>query len=138
MLTGHCFSSCKTGPLISWKSNKQPTVALSSCEAEYVALAAATRESLYLTRPINGVDGHYESCVAFEDHRGTIASSKNSVRHQRSKQIDVRYRFVRTELTEANVNILYCPTGETVADVLTKPATKHSLDKFKAYSFGGL
>ena len=44
--SGYCFSLNKAGPLTSWKSRKQPTVALSSCEAEYIALSAAVREGL--------------------------------------------------------------------------------------------
>ena len=43
-ISGYCFSLNRTGPLISWKSRKQPTVAVSSCEAEYIALAAAVQE----------------------------------------------------------------------------------------------
>ena len=43
-ISGYCFSLNRTGPLISWKSRKQPTVALSSCEAEYISLAAAVQE----------------------------------------------------------------------------------------------
>ncbi|XP_053561353.1 uncharacterized protein LOC128652439 [Bombina bombina] len=41
-MTGYCFTLTKNGPLIAWKSKKQPTVALSTCEAEYIALAATT------------------------------------------------------------------------------------------------
>ena len=47
---GNCFSLNRAGPLISWKSQKQSTVALSSCEAEYIALAAAVQEGMYLTQ----------------------------------------------------------------------------------------
>lgn len=44
--TGYCFSLTRNGPLVSWKSRKQRTVALSTCEAEYMALAATTQESM--------------------------------------------------------------------------------------------
>lgn len=54
--TGYCFSLSETGPVISWKSRKQPTVALSTCEAEYMALAATTQESMYLVQLLNGMD----------------------------------------------------------------------------------
>ena len=49
-ISGYCFSLNRAGPLISWKSRKQPTVALSSCEAEYIALVAAVQEGMYLTQ----------------------------------------------------------------------------------------
>ena len=47
-ITGICFKLCSDGPLISWKSKKQSTVALSTCEAEYVAMAAAVQEAKFL------------------------------------------------------------------------------------------
>ena len=43
IITGYGFQLCSNGPLISWKSRRQHTVALSTCEAEYMALAAATQ-----------------------------------------------------------------------------------------------
>jgi hypothetical protein len=46
--TGYCFSLTENGPPILWKSKKQPTIALATCEAEYVSLAVTTQESLYL------------------------------------------------------------------------------------------
>lgn len=56
--TGYCFSLTKQGPAISWKSKKQPTVALSTCEAEYIGLANTTQESLYLMQLMNDLDSN--------------------------------------------------------------------------------
>ena len=73
--SGYGFALHEQGPLISWKSRKQPTVALSSCEAEYIALAAAVQESLYLSQLIIdlGVCSQSESVLIYEDNQGTIA-----------------------------------------------------------------
>ena len=54
--TGYCVSLSENGPLISWKTKKQPTVALSTCEAEYMALAATTQECLYLSQLLEHLD----------------------------------------------------------------------------------
>ena len=54
--TTGCFSLVENGPLIAWKSKKQPTIALSTCEAEYVSLAATTQESMYLMQLLQGMD----------------------------------------------------------------------------------
>lgn len=54
--TGYSFSLTKQGPAISWKSKEQPTVTLTTCEAEYIALASTTQESIYLTQLLNGMD----------------------------------------------------------------------------------
>ena len=136
--TGYCFSLTECGPLISWKSRKQPTVALSTCEAEYIALAATIQEGLYLIQLLNEMDKgcQYGFAKIFEDNQGTIALSKNPVNRQRSKHIDIRYHFIRTELNNGRVVVVYCPTEDMIADIMTKPATKFKLNKFKAFILG--
>jgi hypothetical protein len=135
-VTGYCFSLSEAGPLISWKSRKQPTVALSSCEAEYIALAATVQESLYLIQLLDELEKCNSPVLIFEDNQGTIALAKNPVHHQRSKHIDVRYHFIRSELKNGKIVIEYCPTDSMVADIMTKAATKFKLQKFKYFLFG--
>lgn len=94
-ISGYCFGLDRTGPLISWKSRKQPTEALSSCEAEYIALATAVQEGLYLTQIVSDICEVSDPVLILEDNQGTIALSKNPVNRQRSKHIDVRYHFIR-------------------------------------------
>ena len=136
--SGYCFSLTKTGPLISWKSRKQPTVAILSCEAEYVALAAAVQEGLYLKQWFENVEGigKQEPVLIYEDNQGTIALSYNPVCRQRSKHIDIRYHFIREVLSNGSITLEYCPTSDMVADVLTKSSTKFQLYKFRDYIFG--
>ena len=71
-VTGYCFALNQNGPLISWKSKKQATVALSSSEAEYMALAAATQESIFLTQLLCDVDrqGCHEPVCIYDDNQG--------------------------------------------------------------------
>lgn len=69
---------------ISWKTKKQPTVALSTCEAEYMALAATLQECVYLVQLLEGIDGHqYPTPKVYEDNQGTLALAKNPVYRQR-------------------------------------------------------
>ncbi len=128
--TGYCFSLTQDGPLISWKSKKQSTVALSTCEAEY--------KSMYLVQLLNSMDNDclYIPVQIFEDNQGAIALSKNPVCRQRCKHVDVRYHFIRSALSNGKVTVEYCPTEEMVADVMTKPVTKFKLEKFKSFMFG--
>ena len=123
---------------MSWKSKKQPTVALSTCEAEYMALAATTQECLYLIQLLNGMDSEckYVPVKILEDNQGAIALSKNPVNRQRCKHVDIRFHFVRSALNDGNITIEYCPTAEMVADVMTKPATKFKLEQFRHFLFG--
>ena len=135
--TGYCVTLSQGGTLVSWKTKRQPTVALSTCEAEYIALAATIQECLYLTQLLDGIDKHvYMLPVVFEDNQGTIALAKNPVKRQRCKHVDIKYHFIRSNVTEGKLSLEYCPTEHMVADVMTKPATKFKLAKFAGFMFG--
>lgn len=54
--TGYCASLNENGPVVSWKTKKHPTVALSTCEAEYMALASTIQECIYLVELLEGTD----------------------------------------------------------------------------------
>ena len=113
---------------ISWKSRKQPTVALSSCEAEYMALAEATKEALYLRTLCLSFNIIQESMTKIMcDNQGAISLTKESSKqHQRTKHIDVRYHFLRNQ---EQVTFDYVPTNDNVADILTKPLCRINHDR---------
>lgn len=135
--TGYCVSLNKEGTLISWKTKRQPTVALSTCEAEYIALAATIQECLYLTQFLSSLDKHvYTLPRVYEDNQGTIALAKNPVSRQRCKHVDIKYHFIRSTVSDGKVCLRYCPTDHMLADVMTKPATKFKLTKFNKFMFG--
>ena len=140
-ISGFCFCLNENGPPISWKSKKQPVVALSTCEAEYIALALAVQESIYLKQLLSDLKldqdhADVHPCVIFEDNQGTIALAHNPVHRQRSKHIDIKFHFIRDEVRKRKVNLKYCPTNEMVADLFTKPSVKVKLIKFKSFLFG--
>ena len=113
--TGYCFSLNENGSPVVWKSRKQPTVALSTCEAEYVSLAATTQESLYLMQLINSMDNKTYKCVKIlEDNQGAIALSKNPVNRQRCKHIDIKYHFLREVLVNGKIDIVYCQSEQMI------------------------
>lgn len=135
--TGYCISLSKGNGLISWKTRKQQTVALSTCEAEYMSLAAAMQECLYLEQLLGNLDkSKYTTTVIFEDNQGTIAIAKNPVHRQRCKHIDIKYHFIREVVNSGRLLLEYCPTEEMVADLMTKPGTKTKLRKFSQDLFG--
>jgi hypothetical protein len=117
--TGYAFSLGSGS--ISWSSKRQKTVALSTTEAEYMAVSAASREAVWL-RQLLGELGCFQErpTVLFNDNQGCIKLSKNPVFHTNSKHIDVQHHYVR-ELQEAGaIELQYCASEEMVADVLTK------------------
>ena len=124
--------------LISWKSRKQPTIALSTCEAEYMAMCAATQEGLFLKALIKDMMGtdEFSDFTIHCDNQGAIALGKNPVQHQRSKHIDIKYHFIRNEIQKGIVNLLYVPTDQNWADMFTKPITRPKLQIFQPIIMG--
>ena len=135
--TGYCFSLTPQDSAISWKSRNQPTVALSTCEAEYIGLANTTQESMYLTQLLNGMDNSAYTCTKiYGDNQGAIAMSRNPVNRLRSKHIDIKYHFIRDALSEGRIHVEYFPTEDMIADILTKPVSTVNIVKFKSCMFG--
>ena len=117
---------------ISWSSRKQATVAKSLTEGEYVALSSAAQEVIWLHRLINGIGLNVATpTTIYEDNQGAIDISKNPRHHNRTKHIDIAHHFVRERVAANEVQVHYCPTGEMVADVLTKGLSIVKFRKFR-------
>ena len=126
------------GAPIEWASRKQKSQALSSCEAEYMAAANLTQSVVWARRLFT--DFGYEDLsifdptaapteqemegalptVVYEDNTGCIEWSKNPVDHARAKHIDLKYHFIRAKVKDGDIKLVYCPTEEMMADILTK------------------
>ena len=130
-ITGYGFCLRGEGPLISWKSRKQQIVALSTCEAEYVALTSAIQEAKFLSQLLMDMNGGTKTTVVLNvDNQGAICLAKNPVHHQRTKHIDIRYHFIRKEIQEGFIELKYVPSSDNVADLFTKPVSKDRFNKF--------
>ena len=130
-ITGYCFQLNANGPLVSWKSKKQQSVALSTCEAEYMALVAAVQEAKFLRQFLADMQGTDLKSVNINvDNQGAIALAKNPVYHQRSKHIDIMYHFIRSEVQEGVVSLSYVQLERNLADLFTKPVSKARLNVF--------
>ena len=114
---------------ISWKSKRQTVVALSSTEAEYVALCAAAQETVWLRHLLASIRfKQKDATVVHEDNQGTIALTKNP---SRTKHIDIKYHFVQEAIEKKDVCLVYCPTEKMVADILTKALPKPRFDELR-------
>ena len=134
-ITGYCFQLCSNDSLISWKSRKQQTVALSTCEVEYMALAAATQEVTFLRQLFADMQCcNVVECVCLHvDNQGAIALAINPVQHQTSKHIDIKYHFVRLEIQRGCIQLEYVQSEHNVAYlffIFTKLANRARLGKF--------
>ena len=127
--SGYIFSLA--GAPISWRSKKQSCTALSSAEAEYVALAAASQEVVWLRQLISKIDQpQTEPTVIYDDSQSAIAMTRNPQFHGRAKHIDIKYHYIRGEINKGTVNLVYCPTDDMTADLLTKGLGKEKHNKF--------
>ena len=118
--TGFIFMMC--GGPIAWKTKLQPSVALSTTEAEIMALAAAVQEGVWLRRlAIDLCFANNFPLTLYEDNQGAIALMKDHRFSDRSKHIDIRYFFLRDHLGEDGLfQLTYCDTTNMLADILTK------------------
>ena len=118
---GYYFTFQGNGSAIRWEVKKQATVALSSTEAEYQAMASAVQEAIYL-RALTKDFGYLmkESTNIGEDNQPCIKMYHNLVMHKRSKHIDTKLHFIRERDENGEVGIHYIPTNDMTADILTK------------------
>ena len=115
---------------ISWKCKKQSTVALSSTEAEYMALSEAAKEAIYLRNLLGELTGKLDYIKIFNDNQSAQKLSANPIFHERTKHIDVRHHFVREIVSHNLIKIEYLPTAEMTADILTKGLNSVKHHKF--------
>lgn len=120
--TGYLILFC--GGPISWCSRRQPIVALSSTEAEFIAAAECCKELLYLKGLITELTGKKVKTELNIDNQSTIKLIQKGIINKRSKHIDVRYKFITERIKSEEIEIKYCPTENQLADVFTKALNK--------------
>jgi hypothetical protein len=125
-VTGYVFTLA--GAAISWASKKQPTVALSSTEGEYMASTNATCEAVWLRRLLSELGlPQTKPTPLHVDNQSAIALARTANFSSRTKHIEVRHHFVRKKIESEEIDLVYLPTNDQTADVLTKalPYAKH-------------
>ena len=120
-ISGYGFQLSESGPLVSWKSKKQQTVALSTCKAEYIALAETVQEGKFLKQLCVdlGILQVSNSILINADNQGAIKLAKNPAFHKRSKHIDVKFHFIRSEVQQGAVSLSYVASEDNLADIFT-------------------
>lgn len=121
------------GNPIIWKSQKQPCVALSTTEAEYMATCPTAKEIVWLQDLLFELKliENIPTTILNQDNQGAIFMENNDVIRQRSKHIDIRYHYIREKVKEKRIGIRFCPTEEMIADMLTKPLGEQAFFKHK-------
>jgi hypothetical protein len=110
------------GGAVSWSSKKQELVTLSTTEAKYVAMTHAAKEIIWLRQFLGEIFRPLEHPIPLHaDNQSAIALAHNEdTFHARTKHIDIRYHFIRYVIDNGFIHLIYCPTEDMKADILTK------------------
>jgi hypothetical protein len=117
---------------VSWNNKKQPTVALSSTEAEYKGATVVACEVVWLLKLLSdlgqSVDVHV---VIYCDNISSILLANNPVYHARTKHIEVHYDFIGEKVLAKEIDLIHVSTKDQVADIFTKALGTDKLKKFQ-------
>jgi hypothetical protein len=109
------------GGAVLWSSRKQELVTLSTAEAEYVAATHAAKECIWLHRLTGELfPSLHTQTMLFCDNQAALKLTTDDNYHARTKHIDIRFHFIRQVIASGTIKMVYCPTDDMTADVLTK------------------
>ncbi|XP_071704681.1 uncharacterized mitochondrial protein AtMg00810-like [Rutidosis leptorrhynchoides] len=120
------------GNLVSWSAKKQPTVARSSCESEYRALANTGAEIIWimhLLRELHVLPPDRPTILC--DNKSALFFSQNPISHKRSKHIDIDYHFVCELIAAGRLHTTFVPTTLQVAIIFTKSLPRPQFESFR-------
>nr|GEU40006.1 retrovirus-related Pol polyprotein from transposon TNT 1-94 [Tanacetum cinerariifolium] len=120
------------GKLGCWSEKKQSSMAVSSAEAEYVAVGGCCAQVLRIKSQMADYDVLYDKMSIFCNNTSVIAISNNPVLHSRTKHINIWYHFIRDYILKGDIELHFIPTNLQLADILTKPLVEPSLTRLVA------
>ncbi|GJS82562.1 retrovirus-related pol polyprotein from transposon TNT 1-94 [Tanacetum coccineum] len=110
----------KENEFCNWKATLQHVVALSTTEAEYMALTEAIKESIWLKGLLIKLGVNLRSVVVNYDSQSVIHLSRNAMFHKRTKHINVRYHFIKKIVESKEIGVAKIGTKDNAADAITK------------------
>jgi hypothetical protein len=108
--------------LVAWLSKKQGSISLSTTEVEYIAAATCCTQILWMIQTLADLKVTYTDPIPIHcDNTSSISVSKNPVLHSKTKNIPIKYHFLREQVTNIIVQLNYIPSTKQTADIFTKP-----------------
>jgi hypothetical protein len=118
------------GAPICWRSKGQTGVTLSSSKAEYVAMSEAVKEIRFIYYLLSGMGMNIKLPIVVRcDNVGAIIMAENSCLGTSTRHIDTRYHFVRENVVDKFIKIIFVRSGENIADIFTKNIGKDIYEK---------
>ncbi|GJT01992.1 retrovirus-related pol polyprotein from transposon TNT 1-94 [Tanacetum coccineum] len=106
--------------LVSWMLKKQDCIAMSSAEAEYVALSASCAQVMWMRTQLKDYGFNYNKIPLYCDSQSAIAISYNPVQHSRTKHIHTRYHFIKEQVENGIIELYFVRTEYQLADMFIK------------------
>ena len=107
-------------------------MALSTTEVEYVATFSASCEAVWLRKLLSDLfDLWLDATCIYYDNQSCVKFSKNLVFHEKSKNIKIKYHYIRDMVQRGEIKLQYVMTDKHIADVLTKPLARVKFKYFK-------
>lgn len=99
-----------------------------------MAACEATKEAMWLRKLLKDLGFIQNSPITiFQDNQSCIQLARNPTFHARSKHIDIKHHFIREAIENKLVDLVYCPTEQMVADILTKPLAREKFEYLRNY-----
>ena len=128
-VTGYFFKLANG--IISWRSHAQKTVALSSTEAEYMAISDCSRQAIWIKTLIKELGIKIRSILIYGDNQGSISIASNAVQESRTKHINIHYHYIRELVVAKEVELQFMPGKMNPADMFTKNLQKIKFTQFQ-------
>ena len=124
------FTFLIDGGAVSWSSKKQEIVSLSTTESKYMAATHGMKEGLWLQSLLTEIfEPFTDTTMLFLDNQSAIVLTRDHQYHTCTKHIDVHYHFIHWVVENGSLCLVYCPTADMIADMLTKalpsPKVRH-------------
>ena len=117
------------GNLVTWRSKKQPVVSRSSAEAEFRAMALGICEGIWLERLMRELGIlTSEPMKVFCDNQSAINIAKTLMHHDRTNHVEIDHHFIKEKIENGTVSLLYTPTSQQIADILTKALPRKNFE----------
>ncbi|GKA55045.1 hypothetical protein Tco_0753994, partial [Tanacetum coccineum] len=107
--------------LVSWSSKKQKSTAISSTEAEYIALSECCSQILWMCSQLTDYGFQFNKITLYYDNKSVISLCCINVQHSRAKHIDFRYNFIKEQVENGIMELYFVRTEYQLADIFTKP-----------------
>ncbi|GKD70623.1 hypothetical protein Tco_1324713 [Tanacetum coccineum] len=114
--------------LISWSSKRQKSAAISSTEAEYIALSGCCAQILWMRSQLTDYGFGFNKIPMYYDNKSAIALCCNNVQHSRSKHIDIRFHFIKEHVENGVIELYFVNTEYQLADIFTKALGRERIE----------